>query len=65
MWGVPTISFRVSEDGLAELQAAASVRRCSVSEFVRVSLGLAGALEDERFEEWERRLCRLEELAGL
>jgi hypothetical protein len=64
---MPTITFRVTADEKVELEALASREGFGVSELVRRALKLQRDAPDasERLEAVERRLARLEELAGL
>ena len=64
---MPTITFRLKDSELAELRQRARVEDKSVSQVVREAVGLAADSPDVsgRLEAVEKRLDRLEELAGL
>jgi hypothetical protein len=62
---MPTITFRVSEKEKAELAREAKNRDVSLSDVVREGLGLRDANVDQRLAELERRVERLENVAGL
>lgn len=64
---MPTVTFRLSDDELADLHGRARAGGKSLSQVIREALGLASAVPDvaERLEAVERRLGRLEDVAGL
>ena len=64
---MPTLTVKVSEAALVELRREAQARSLSVSELVRQRLGVsvASGQQDERLDDLERRLARLEAMAGL
>lgn len=62
---MPTITFRVSDQEKNSLAREAKDRAVSLSDLVREGLGFRDANVDERLAGLERRVERLETLAGL
>ena len=62
---MPTITVRLGEQERAELVRSARVQGRTVSSVVREALGLSASRVDEVLAEHERRLARLEQMAGL
>lgn len=64
---MPTITFRLSALELADLKQRAAVEGKTLSQVVREAIGVAQDAPDvaERLEAVERRLGRLEDVAGL
>jgi uncharacterized protein (DUF1778 family) len=62
---MPTITFRISDDERAAIEAAAAQTGVTVSNYIRQTLAVRDELPDlaERVEDHERRLSALEEMA--
>lgn len=62
---MPRLTIRLSDADDARLKGESEAAGVPVSQLVRERLGLASSSRDEWQEGVERRLSRLEELAGL
>ena len=62
---MPTISVRLDERDARRVRELAEAQGLSVSDLVRRSLGLMASQSDERLDDLDRRVSRLEEMAGL
>jgi hypothetical protein len=64
---MPNLVVRITDPEMAALEAAASRAGQSKSDYVRDALALreSGPVHAELLEDHERRLSRLEEMAGL
>jgi uncharacterized protein (DUF1778 family) len=62
---MPTITFRISDDERAAIEAAAAQTGVTVSNYIRQTLAVRDQVPDlaERVEDHERRLSALEEMA--
>ena len=60
-----TLTIKLSGAEKASLRDQAQSRGMTLSALVREALGLREAPQDDRLEDFERRLARLEEMAGL
>lgn len=59
------LTVRLSEGELQALKRDAQASGKSTSALVRERLGLSASGSDERLDDFERRLSRLEEMAGV
>jgi predicted DNA binding CopG/RHH family protein len=62
---MPTVTFRLSDSELVQLQRDAAARGVSVSALVREALAFRSASVEERLDDLDRRLGRVEQAAGL
>lgn len=66
---MPLLSIKITDAAMADLKREAQVTGIGVSELVRQKLEITpGQLvhdSDDRYVDFERRLSRLEEMAGL